>query len=72
MVPMVFEPVCSTISEGAAQRLTLLLHKPIAEWAAYYHKMAVSDSLMIFFKDPYLGDPVDYVDLTALPLWSKF
>ena len=72
MVPTGFEPVFSMISEGVAHRLTLLLHKPIAESAAYYHKMAVSDSLMIFFKDSYLGDPVDYVDLTALPLWSKF
>jgi len=26
---------------------------------------------IIFFKGHYLGDPVDYVDLTAVPLWSR-
>ena len=26
---------------------------------------------IILFKGHYLGDPVDYVDLTAVPLWSR-
>jgi len=26
---------------------------------------------IILFKGYYLGDPVDYVDLTAVPLWSR-
>jgi hypothetical protein len=51
--------------------LPLLLHKGLVESAAYHHKKAVSTALMILFKGHYLGDPVDYVDLTAVPLWSR-
>jgi hypothetical protein len=61
---------------------TLLLHKGKFESAVYHHKKAVSTPLppaqraswpggMILFKGHYLGDPVDYVDLAAVPLWSR-
>jgi len=43
----------------------------MVESAAYHHKKAVSTTLIILFKGHYLGDPVDYVDLTAVPLWSR-
>jgi len=43
----------------------------MVESAAYHHKKAVSTTLIIFFKGHYLDDPVDYVDLTAVPLWSR-
>jgi len=54
----------------------------MVESAAYHHKKAVSTTLppaqraswpggIILFKGYYLGDPVDYVDLTAVPLWSR-
>jgi hypothetical protein len=48
--------------------LTLLLHKGVVESAAYHHKKAVSATLMIPFKGHYWGDPVDHVDLAAVPL----
>ena len=63
--------------EGVAYELieigmfTLLLHKGKFESAVYHHKKAVSTPLMILFKGHYLGDPVDYVDLAAVPLWSR-
>jgi hypothetical protein len=47
------------------------LHKGMVESAAYHCKKAVSTTLMILFKGHYLVDPVDYVDLTAVPLWSR-
>jgi len=43
----------------------------MVESAAYHHKKAVSTTLMILFKGHYLGDPVDYVVLTAVSLWSR-
>jgi hypothetical protein len=57
--------------ESGTGSYTLLLHKGVVESAAYHHKKAVSTTLMKLFKDHYLGDPVDYVDLTAVPLWSR-
>jgi hypothetical protein len=52
-------------------KLTLLLHKGVVESAAYHHKKAVSAFLMIPFKGYYRVDPVDHVDLTAVPLWLR-
>jgi hypothetical protein len=53
------------------EMFTPLLHKGKFESAAYHHKKAVSTPLMILFKGHYLGNPVDYVDLAAVPLWSR-
>jgi hypothetical protein len=51
--------------------LTLLLHKGVVESAAYHHKKSVSATLMVPFKGHYLLDPVDHIDLTAVPLWVR-
>jgi len=51
--------------------LTLLLHKGVVESAAYHHKKAVSAALMIPFKGHYWVDPVDHIDLMAVPLWVR-
>jgi hypothetical protein len=51
--------------------LTLLLHKGVVESAAYHHEKSVSATLMIPFKGHYLLDPVDHIDLTAVPLWVR-
>ncbi len=48
-----------------------MLLKGVVELATYHHKKAVSTTLMILFKGHHLGDPLDYIDLTAVPLWSK-
>jgi len=48
---------------------TLLLHKGVVESAAYHHKNAVSAAWMIPFEGHYWVDPVDHIDLTAVPLW---
>jgi predicted nucleic acid-binding protein len=47
---------------------TLLLHKDAVESTAYPHKKAIFTILMIPSKGHYLVDPVDDVDLTAVPL----
>jgi hypothetical protein len=43
----------------------------MVESAAYHCKKAVSNTLIILFKGHYWVDPVDHVDLTAVPLWSR-
>ena len=66
----------------APQEFTPLLHKDVVESTACPHQKAVSTFLppaqraswpggMIPFKGHYLGDLVDYVDLTAVPLWGQ-
>jgi len=45
-----------------------LLHKDAVESTAYHHKKAVSTILMIPSKGHYLVDPVDDINLTAVPL----
>jgi hypothetical protein len=43
----------------------------MVESAAYHNKKPVSTPSIILFKGNYLGDKVDYVDLTAVPQWSR-
>ena len=50
-------------------RGTPLLHKGVVKSAAYHHKKVVS--AMIPFKGHYWVDPVDHIDLTAVPLWLR-
>jgi len=54
------------------RRLTLLLHKGVVDSVAYHRTKAVSAASMIPFKGHYWVDPVDHIDLTAVPFWIRF
>ena len=48
-----------------------VVDKGVVESASYHFKKAISAALMIPFKGHYWVDPVDHIDLTAVPLWVR-